>query len=119
LINLPKQYFEKRRREYQNRRDLVYDLLNHIDGVSCSKPEGGLYILLQLPVKDSEDFSKWLLTDFHLNKETIMVTPATDFYATNGKGKNEIRIAYVINKADLAKSINILTKALTVYMPQS
>jgi len=115
LTKVPKEYFEARRHEYQTRRDLLFNLLNQIDGVSCPKPEGAFYLLIKLPIKDSEEFSQWLLTDFHLNKETIMVTPAIDFYKTKGLGKNEIRIAYVINASDLTKSINILKESLKVY----
>jgi len=114
LIKLTKQYFEKMRNEYKERRDLTCILLNEIVDVSCPKPEGGFYLLIQLPIEDSEDFCKWLLTDFQ-NKETVMVTPTADFYGTKGRGKNEIRIAYVINKTDLTKSIQILKKALTSY----
>lgn len=76
--------------EYQTRRNLTFNLLNKIEGVSCYKPEGAFYILAKLPIDDSEEFAKWLLTDFHLNKETIMVAPVTDFYQTKGLGKNQL-----------------------------
>jgi aspartate aminotransferase len=119
IIKLPKQYFEARRREYQDRRDVAYNLVTQIEGVSCVKPEGGFYLLLQLPIDDSEDFAKWLLTSFHLNGETVLVTPAAGFYGSNGRGRNEIRIAYVINQEDLAKAIRILAKALPAYQVSS
>lgn len=115
LIKVPQNHFEKIRNEYQTRRNLTFNLLNKIDGVSCSKPEGAFYLLVKLPVRDSEKFAKWLLTDFNYHKETIMVTPAADFYQTKGLGRDEIRIAYVINLKDLSKTINILEEALKVY----
>jgi len=115
LTSVPQQNFIKRRKEFQKRRDLAFHLLNKIEGVFCSKPEGSFYLLVKLPVKNSEDFSRWLLTDFNYNKETVMVTPAADFYQTNGSGKDEIRIACVLNTSDLAKSIQILKEALKVY----
>ncbi len=115
LIKVPKNHFETIRNEYQTRRDLTFELLNKIEGVSCTKPEGAFYLLAKLPIDDCEEFAKWLLTGFQINKETIMVTPATDFYQTKGLGKDEIRIAYVINKRDLTKSINILKEGLKVY----
>jgi len=115
LNKVSKTYFVKRRLEFQKRRGLLFNLLNQIEGVFCPKPEGAFYLLVKLPVKDAEHFCKWLLTNFNFHKETIMVTPAADFYQTKGLGKDEIRIAYVLNISDLTKSIQILKEALKVY----
>ena len=115
LTKLPKGYFDKIRKEYQVRRDIVYNGLRKIPGVVCIKPEGAFYLIVKLPVKDSEDFGRWLLTDFQDKGETVMVAPAAGFYKTEGLGKNEVRIAYVINQKDLRRAIEILAKAIKTY----
>lgn len=115
LTNLPKDYFEKIRREYQARRDVILDGLRKIKGVVCQKPEGAFYLIAKLPVKSAEDFAKWLLTDFSDYGETIMVAPAAGFYATKGLGRDEIRLAYVINQKDLKRSMEILKIAIEKY----
>lgn len=101
--------------EYENRRDIVYREINEIDGVSTLKPEGAFYCVVELPVDDAEDFAKYLLTDFSYQGQTTMVSPANGFYATAGKGKNEIRIAYVLGKENLIKAIRILKRGLDSY----
>lgn len=101
--------------EFNRRRDVLYEGLRKIPGVVIPKPEGAFYTIVGLPVEDAEDFCKWLLTDFRDNNETFMVAPAAGFYATPGLGKNEVRIAYVLNTKDLARCIELLGKALTVY----
>jgi aspartate aminotransferase len=112
---LQRAIFEKTRREYESRRNLIVKELNNIPGVSCNKPEGAFYIIAKLPVDDSEDFVKFLLRDFSYNKNTVMLAPATGFYATPGLGKNQVRISYCINKDSLKKAMNILKLALEKY----
>ncbi len=114
-INIKDTYFIRLLKKYEQRRDIVFAELNKIDGVSCKKPGGAFYMMLSLPVKDAEDFTKWLLTDFSRNKETLMLAPGHGFYATPGLGKNEVRIAYVLNKKDLKRAIYLLAEALKEY----
>ena len=102
-------------REYQRRRDVLYEGLMSIPGVFLRKPEGAFYCVARLPVLDAEDFSAWLLTDFQLDGETVMVAPAEGFYATDGLGANEVRIAYVLNERDLRRAIEIFAEALRTY----
>jgi aspartate aminotransferase len=115
LTTVPKSYFCDTHREYAKRRDVLYKGLKNIPGVMIPKPEGAFYAIVGLPVADSEDFCRWLLTDFRYNGETVMLAPAAGFYATRGMGKNEVRIAYVLNTNDLKRCIEILTIALRVY----
>ena len=108
-------YFEEVSAEYVSRRDVLVEGLNKIEGVICPKPKGAFYAIAQLPVDDAEKFAQWILEDFDLNGETIMVAPAAGFYSTPNKGINQVRIAYVLNKEALQKSIDILAAALRVY----
>jgi aspartate aminotransferase len=108
-------YFEEVSAEYVSRRDVLVDGLNKIEGVICPKPTGAFYAIAELPVDDADKFAQWLLEDFELNGETIMVAPAAGFYATPNTGTKQVRIAYVLNKEALQKSINILEAALKVY----
>lgn len=101
--------------EWEKRRDVLYDGLKKIPGVVIPKPEGAFYTIVGLPVADSEKFCAWLLTDFRDKGETVMVAPAGGFYATKGLGKNEVRIAYVINQKDLKRCVQLLKRALDVY----
>ena len=78
----------------------MVDALNKIEGVYCPKPKGAFYTVVKLPVDDSDKFAQWILSEFDHNKQTVMVAPATGFYATPGAGKNEVRIAYVLKKED-------------------
>jgi aspartate aminotransferase len=89
--------------------------LRKISGVKISKPEGAFYTVARLPVDDAEAFCQWLLTDFRLNNATVMLAPAAGFYKTPGKGKQEVRLAYVLEIPKLKRSIEILAKALTAY----
>ena len=91
--------------EFEKRRDVLYSGLTKIPGVTIPKPEGAFYSIVGLPVSDSEDFCRWLLTDFRDHNETVMLAPAAGFYATKGLGKNEVRVAYVLNCRDLARCI--------------
>lgn len=115
LINTDKEYFVKVKKEYENRRNIMYNGLREIPGVICEKPTGAFYIVAKLPIKDAEDFSKWLLTDFSYNNETVMVAPAGGFYATNGLGADEIRISYCLKEEDLKASIKLLKLGLEEY----
>jgi aspartate aminotransferase len=101
--------------EYIKRRDVLYEGLKKIPGVVMPKPEGAFYSIVGLPVSNAEDFCQWLLTDFRSDNETVMLAPAAGFYATAGKGENEVRIAYVINTRDLKKSLQIIESALQKY----
>ena len=111
----PVSYFEEVIQEYVSRRDLLIDELNKIEGVICPKPKGAFYAIAKLPIDNADKFAQWLLEDFDLNGETVMLAPATGFYSTPNTGKNQVRIAYVLNKKSLQQSINCLNKALKVY----
>jgi len=112
-------YFEEVSAEYVSRRDVLVEGLNKIEGVFCPKPKGAFYAIAQLPVDDAEKFSQWLLEDFDLNGETVMLAPAAGFYSTPNKGTNQVRIAYVLNKESLKKAIACLDAALKVYPGQT
>ena len=101
--------------EYQKRRDILFEGLSAIPGVFLRKPEGAFYFVARLPVRDSEDFAAWLLTDFQKDGHTVMVAPAPGFYATPGLGADEVRIAYVLKADDLRASVAILAAALPAY----
>ncbi len=114
-IDTPASYFKDVIKEYKERRDFTFEELKNITGVVAKKPEGAFYMVVSLPVKDADDFAKWLLSDFRLDGETTMVAPAGGFYSTSGLGKNQVRLAYVLNKDDLKKAITIIREALKVY----
>jgi aspartate aminotransferase len=101
--------------EYERRRNLVFDRLTGMDGVFVRRPEGAFYICARLPVDNAQSFAEFLLTDFEIDSETVMVAPADGFYASPGAGLNEIRIAYVLNEAELSRSMNIIEAALQAY----
>lgn len=115
LTEVPDSYFKKVHQEYQKRRDVLYHGLKKIKGVFLEKPEGAFYTIVKLPVTDADDFCQWLLTKFRYKNTTVMLAPAAGFYGTPGLGKNEVRIAYVINTYDLKKAIEILQRALIEY----
>ncbi|MCK5673794.1 MAG: pyridoxal phosphate-dependent aminotransferase [Spirochaetales bacterium] len=114
-MDTPRSYFDEVIREYKGRRDFAYEELVNIPGVVAKKPEGAFYMVVALPVRDADDFAKWLLSDFRIDGETTMVAPAEGFYSTSGLGQNQIRLAYVLNKDDLRKAINIIREGLKVY----
>ncbi|MBT6649811.1 MAG: pyridoxal phosphate-dependent aminotransferase [Flavobacteriales bacterium] len=114
-LNTPQSYFDEVNAEYLSRRDLLVEGLNKIEGVICPKPKGAFYVIAQLPIDDADKFARWLLEDFDLNGETIMVAPAAGFYSTPNTGINQVRIAYVLNVGALQSAINILEAALKVY----
>lgn len=115
LYKTPKSYFEEVNAEYRNRRDVLYKALIAIDGVSCREPKGAFYVIAKLPVSDAEEFVKWMLVDFDLNNETVMMAPVEGFYATPGLGRDEVRLAYVLNENDLKRSMEILKAGLEKY----
>lgn len=100
---------------YQSRRDAIVGYLEQIPGVVFRKPEGAFYMIAKLPVLDVHDFLIWMLTDFHIDNETMMAAPADGFYKTEGLGEDEIRIAYVLEEEDLKKAMNILKEGLAEY----
>lgn len=114
-LDTPKEYFEQVYNEYIERRDLMVKALNKMEGVVCPTPKGAFYTTVKLPIDDSDRFSQWLLSEFEYENQTVMLAPATGFYSTPGKGKNEVRIAYVLKKEDLEKAMICLEKALQVY----
>jgi aspartate aminotransferase len=101
--------------EYERRRDLLYRGLKEIPGVFLTKPEGAFYFVARLPIQDCDDFASWLLSDFALDRATVMVAPARGFYASPGLGASEVRIAYVLNEKDLDQSVRILAAGLERY----
>jgi aspartate aminotransferase len=114
-LKIGDEYFEEMADEYKRRRDTVYDELMKIPGVVCLKPKGAFYIMAKLPVDDIEDFARWMLTDFDVDGATTMVAPGPGFYATPGKGRDEARIAYVLNCDDLKKAMRIIARGIEVY----
>jgi aspartate aminotransferase len=115
VVDSGDKYFSSMIQEYKKRRDTIYDALMQIPGVHCEKPEGAFYLMVTFPVDDIEDFARWVLADFHVNGETTMIAPGPGFYASNGKGKQEARIAYVLNSDDLKKAVNVLKEGLSAY----
>ncbi len=114
-LKTPKTYFDEVYNEYINRRNFVIEELNKIDGVYAPMPKGAFYSVIKLPVEDAEHFCIWLLEEFDYQGETVMLAPASGFYATEGLGKNQARIAYVLNIGDMKKAVKCLEEALKVY----
>jgi len=108
-------YFKPVREEYQRRRDVLYEGLKSIPGVVAYKPQGAFYITVKLPIKDCDHFVVWMLTEFDLDGETVMVAPAAGFYATPGKGLDEVRMAYVIEVDKIKRGLEILRAGLAKY----
>ena len=115
LLNNPSPYTTPIVDEFQRRRDAVYEELKKIPGVTYYKPEGAFYIVIGLPVRDAEHFSKWMIEEFEYNRETVLLAPGQGFYATPGKGINEVRLAFMLNVDDLKRSLSILGRALEAY----
>ncbi len=114
-VDLPNDYFDTTKAEYKLRRDVLVKGLNQIEGVYCPNPGGAFYVMAQLPITDSDAFCQWLLEEFSYNGNTIMMAPATGFYATPGLGKNEVRLAYVLNVHAIQTAVECLTEALKIY----
>jgi aspartate aminotransferase len=114
-IDLPESYFNKPKAEYQARRDLLVKRLNAMPGVFCPKPGGAFYAIARLPIDDSDTFCQWLLESFTHEGKTVMLAPATGFYGTPGLGKDEVRLAYVLNLESIDAAMDCLQEALKVY----
>ena len=115
LYDVGPEYFAAVREEYKRRRDTVVAKLKEIPGVMCECPKGAFYLMAALPVDDADAFQKWLLTDFDDNGDTVMFAPGGPFYATPGKGVNEVRIAYVLKQQDLERAMDLLAKGIAAY----
>lgn len=114
-LDTPQSYFDEVIEEYVERRNLLIEELEKIEGVRVAKPKGAFYCIAELPVDDTDLFAQWLLESFHIDNETVMVAPAAGFYSTPGRGKKEIRIAYVLEKDSLKKAVNIIKEGLKHY----
>ncbi len=114
-IDLPSNYFDTTKAEYQSRRDLIVKRLNQMEGVFCPNPGGAFYAIAKLPIDDSDTFCQWLLESFNHNNATVMLAPATGFYGTEGLGKQEVRLAYVLNLESINAAMDCLEQALQQY----
>ena len=115
LYDLDANYFDAARAEYKHRRDTLMAKLREIPGVVCKEPKGAFYVMAALPVDDADTFQHWLLNEFNDNGDTVMFACGEPFYATPGKGKNEVRMAYVLNAEDLSRAMDILAVAIERY----
>lgn len=118
-IDTPKSYFDEVISEYKERRDILINELNKIDGVLVKSPKAAFYCIAQLPIDNADDFAQWLLETYEFNGETVMVAPAAGFYSTPGVGLNQVRIAYVLSKEELIKAVHILKEAIQEYNQRS
>lgn len=116
LYEIPNSYFKEVRDEYEKRRNVLYNELMKVEGVICKKPSGAFYILAKLPVEDAEDFAIWMLNEFSRDNETVMVCPGQGFYTTPDLGRDEIRLAYILNEKDLSKAAKLLKEGLEEYV---
>ncbi len=114
-LDLPPDYFKSIKAEYQLRRDVLVKRLNSMPGVFCPEPGGAFYAMASLPVDDADIFCQWLLESFNYNEATVMLAPATGFYGTAGLGKNEVRLAYVLNSEAINSAMDCLERALEIY----
>ncbi len=114
-IDTPPDYFREINREYTLRRNFMVDALNNMPGVYCPKPRGAFYAMARLPVDDADSFARWILEMFEYKKQTVLLAPGSGFYSTPGLGKNEVRIAYVLNTNDLKNAMETLAEALKAY----
>ncbi|MGB5500158.1 MAG: pyridoxal phosphate-dependent aminotransferase, partial [Maribacter sp.] len=117
-LDTPQSYFDDVKEEYVERRNILIEELEKIDGVKIGHPQGAFYCIAELPIENSDNFAQWLLEEFRVNGETVMVAPAAGFYASEGLGLNQIRIAYVLEKDSLRRAVNILNEALKIYKGQ-
>lgn len=118
LYNLPANYFDNALKEYEHRRNILFSEIKTMEGVVTKEPEGAFYCFAKLPVEDAEDFAIWLLKDFEIDKETIMLATGAGFYATEGLGKNEVRMCYALDEVALKKAMRILREGLIAYKKQ-
>ncbi len=117
-LEAPESYYAETVAKYKLRRDMLVLGLREIPGVKVALPKGAFYCIAELPVEDADHFAEWLLDTFDLNRETVMLAPASGFYSSPNEGKNQVRIAYVLNRRDLKKAIDILRSALEKYNNQ-
>jgi len=115
VLDVPPSYFENLVSEYRKRRDVVFEALHKMPGVTCACPEGAFYVIVSLPVDDAEKFSRWLLEEFNDSGETVMLAPGAGFYVTKGKGTREVRIAFVLDVGQMQRAMIILATALEQY----
>ena len=114
-LETPAEYFENVKKEYTDRRNFIVEALNKMEGVFCPKPSGAFYCIAKLPIDNADKFCQWLLEEFELNGETVMLAPASGFYSTPGTGTDEVRLAYVLNIDAMKNAMNCLDEALRVY----
>ncbi|MGZ3866712.1 MAG: aminotransferase class I/II-fold pyridoxal phosphate-dependent enzyme, partial [Bacteroidia bacterium] len=114
-LDTPQEYFDAVKKEYTGRRNFLVNELNKIPGVHCAMPGGAFYCIARLPVDNADDFCQWLLEKFSYEGGTVMMAPASGFYSDPSKGRDEVRLAYVLKKEDLEKAINCLREALKQY----
>lgn len=114
-VDTPDEYFEKVNKEYTLRRDILVSALNKMDGVFCPNPGGAFYVVASFPIDNADKFCQWMLEEFSYNNQTVMMAPATGFYATKGAGQNQVRMAYVLNSDDLKNALACIEEALKVY----
>jgi aspartate aminotransferase len=114
-VDLPANYFDEPKEEYLKRRNLIVERLNAMDGVFCPNPGGAFYAMAKLPIDDADKFCQWLLECYEYNKQTVMLAPATGFYGTTGLGKQEVRLAYVLNTGAINSAMDCLEEALKQY----
>jgi aspartate aminotransferase len=114
-VSTPDSYFETVSKEYLARRNLLVEAINNIPGAYCPNPKGAFYVVARLPIDDCDRFSQWMLEKFEYENSTVLLAPASGFYSTAGRGKDEVRISYVLNVTDLAHAMKCLEEALKVY----
>jgi len=114
-VDLPADYFNETKAEYKARRDLLVKRLNDMPGVFCPNPGGAFYAIAKLPVDDADKFCQWLLEEFSYQEQTLMLAPASGFYGTSGLGKQEVRLAYVLNRESINAAMDCLQEALKIY----
>ena len=114
-LDTPSSYFKEVYNEYIDRRNYMVEALNNMPGVLCPTPKGAFYTVVRLPVDDTDEFARWILSDFEYHNQTVMMAPASGFYSTPGLGKQEVRIAYVLRKEELARAMETLAEALKAY----
>jgi len=115
-VDIQDEYFVNVLQEYDKRRNIVYNEVQQIEGVVCVKPQGAFYIIVKLPIEDAEDFAIWMLEKFSEDDQTVMFAPAEGFYATPGLGRNEVRLAYILNEKSLKRAMFLFRKGLQEYM---
>ena len=114
-LDTPDSYFDEVKKEYVERRNILIENMAKIPGVKCPVPKGAFYAIAELPIDDSDKFCQWMLESFSFEGKTIMMAPATGFYASHGLGKKEVRIAYVLEKESIVEAVKCLEEGLKQY----